>query len=180
MKEPRKIKIEELEKLYPNRISQPKSVCEIPLPPKYLVYILANEGCPIVVGHGRKGRAKVIFDSESDITFSHIKSTIVRLYILFRGDSKFSRFLIQCDSKTDAKNIETNIQKKFGGNTLNVPDDIQNRLFQGLEEHTPNWMVLKMALCSSFGGLSDLKKWRRSGILDDEVWKDVQERLKLK
>lgn len=40
-------------------------------------------------------------------------------------------------------------------------------------------MVLRMALCSSFDGLSDLRLWRREGILQDDVWNDLKDRLAL-
>jgi uncharacterized membrane protein len=41
-------------------------------------------------------------------------------------------------------------------------------------------MALRIALCSSFDGISDLKKWRREGIIDDQTWEIVADKLKLK
>jgi len=40
-------------------------------------------------------------------------------------------------------------------------------------------MVLRMALCSSFDGITDLKRWRRDRILDDQRWEQIAERLQL-
>jgi hypothetical protein len=38
---------------------------------------------------------------------------------------------------------------------------------------------LEIALASSFDGLSDLKTWRRKGILDDCVWQVISKKLQL-
>jgi hypothetical protein len=170
---------EDLESAFQGRVAQPVNVAGIE-PKKFFVYILAINGRAIVVGHGKKNRAEVIFDSAGHITPGHIKALIVRLYTLFgQGSPEFSRFLIRCENKEEAKKTERQIHIKFGGNFLAVPDDIQTRLFDGIEEHSPAWMVLKMAMCSSFDGLSDLKKWRREGILNDDVWRVVEEKLQL-
>jgi hypothetical protein len=40
-------------------------------------------------------------------------------------------------------------------------------------------MLLEIALASSFDGLSDLKTWRRKGILDDCVWQVISKKLQL-
>jgi hypothetical protein len=41
------------------------------------------------------------------------------------------------------------------------------------------YLILEIALLSSFDGLSDLKKWRTNGILNDEIWGEVANRLRL-
>ena len=50
-----------LSKLYPDRWLAPASFEDIHHK-DYMVYILERDGEAIVVGHGRKNRAKVIFD----------------------------------------------------------------------------------------------------------------------
>ena len=69
---------ETLEQHYPGRVLSPKSLAEIPAK-DYLVYVLEHNGRAIVVGHGKKNRARVILDSEEAITPSHLKAIFVRL-----------------------------------------------------------------------------------------------------
>ena len=70
------------------------------LPGVYCVYILTIGNNPVVVGHGKKNRARVIFDNRDTITPGHIKAIIVRLYTLFgSGDANSKRYLIECESK---------------------------------------------------------------------------------
>lgn len=146
---------------------------------QFLVYILTIDGRPVVVGHGRTNRARVIFDSELAITNGHIKAILVRVFTLFSRGSVFSRGIIRCSDKQQAREIEARIHREFGGNSCAVPDNIRLELFFGLEQDAVASMVLNMALCSSFDGIADLKKWRRAGILNDDVWNQVASRLKL-
>ena len=67
------IMIEKIESLYPNRVINPTNLSEIPNN-IYLVYILFFNGNPVVLGHGKKNRAKVIFDNINQITTSHLKA----------------------------------------------------------------------------------------------------------
>ena len=56
-----------LNSLYPNRIQIPMSIKDF-IPNKYYVYILTLDNRPIVVGHGKQNRAKIIFDDIDHIT----------------------------------------------------------------------------------------------------------------
>jgi hypothetical protein len=169
------------EKLEPKirlRLEHPKSVGELPTH-VYLVYILTVNQTPIVVGHGKKNRAKVIFDSIETIT-PHIKALVVRLHILFGGsDAIFERFIIRCKSKEEAKEIEVHVHATCGGNTLALPQNIEAKLLDGITPHSPEWMALRMAVCSSFDGISDLRRWNDRQIFEDKTWKEICAKLKL-
>jgi len=164
--------------LYPNRIQEPNSIKDI-LPNKYYVYILTLDNKPIVVGHGKQNRAKIIFDDIHQITANHLKSLFVRIYRLFSESSQFQQYLIECIDKEEAKLIEAKLHKVIGGNKRDLSDEILEKLYQGFPDNSLENMVLKMALCSSFDGISDIKKWRRENILKDDVWKNIKTRLQL-
>ena len=66
---------ETLNQLYPNRVNIPQNVNDL-VNNIYYVYILTYNNSPIVVGHGEKNRAKVIFDDSDTITQSHYLATI--------------------------------------------------------------------------------------------------------
>jgi len=167
-----------LTNLYPNRIQKPNSIENI-LPNKYYVYILTLDNKPIVVGHGKQNRAKIIFDDTHQITANHLKSLFVRIYRLFSESSQFQQYLIECIDKEEAKLIEANLHKVIGGNKRDLSDEILEKLYHGFPENSLENMVLKMALCSSFDGISDIKKWRRENILKGDVWKNIKTRLQL-
>lgn len=170
---------QQLEALFPGRVEQPSANANLPSG-IYFVYILAIDGKPVIVGHGKRNRAMVIFDSVETTTGSHIKALTVRLYALFGGETAvFSRYLIQCTGKEEARMIESQLQRNLGGNALALPMEIEGKLLDGIEERSAAWMALKMALCSSFDGISDLRKWRREGILGDETWEIISTRLRL-
>ncbi len=143
-----------------------------------MVYVLVYNGNAIVVGHGRKNRASVILDDASRYTSGHIKALFVRLYHLF-GTGNFERFIIECRDKTDAASTEKTLQQQIGGIHRLIPDDIRNRLFEGISPDSVARLVLEIALRSSFDGLSDLKKWRADGLLKDDVWNVVNGKLKI-
>jgi hypothetical protein len=164
-----------LETLYPNRIMEPVTVQDIPRG-AYLVYILTYNDTPIVVGHGKHNRAKVIFDDKNQITSGHIKAIFVRAYRLF-GQGEFKQFLITCHNKDEAKEIEATLHREIGGNSRNLPEDILTSLFKDISTDSTAYMVLRIALSSSFDGLFDLKLWRKDGILRDELWDIVGRRL---
>jgi hypothetical protein len=144
-----------------------------------MVYILLFNGNPIVLGHGKKNRSKVIFDNEQQITSSHLKAFIVRLYNLY-GNGEFNRYIIGCENKEEAQAIESNLHKQIGGNNRNIPAEIRKQLFNDLNPKSPSYLVLEIALRSSFDGLSDLRKWRADGILSNTIWLDISRRLRLK
>lgn len=169
----------QLQRRFPSRIERPADVGDIPSG-VFLVYMLAVDGHPVVIGSGKKNRAQIIFDSKHAITRDHAKAMTVRLYVLFgRDDILFERYLIRCASKEEAKEIEHALHRDFGGNIRNVPEDIYQKLFRGFAEDSLVRMVLQMALCSGFDGISDLKRWRRRGILRDEIWREISDRLML-
>ena len=167
-----------LENLYPNRIKEPDSIKDF-LPNKYYVYILTLDNKPIVVGHGKQNRAKIIFDDINQVTSNHLKSLFVRIYRLFSDNQQFQQYLIQCNSKDEAKLIEANLHKIIGGNKRDLSNEILEKLYQDFSENSLENMILQMALCSSFDGISDIKKWRRESILKGDVWENIKNRLKL-
>jgi hypothetical protein len=166
-----------LQQLFPDRIISPETKNDLSRN-NYMVYILTFNSNPIVVGHGKKNRAKIIFDSENQITTGHLKSIFVRLYNLY-GEGYFERFIINCTDKEEAKEIEKKLHRQIGGNNRNIPENIKSQLLNGLENSSIVRLTLEIALCSSFDGISDLKKWRAEGILNDEIWNDISERLRL-
>lgn len=170
--------IEKLEYLYPDRIIEPSTIHEISRD-KYLVYILTLNDQPVVVGHGKYNRAKIIFDDRDQITSNHVKALFVRIYRLFSDSSHFDQFTIECESKDEAKIIEAHLHTEIGGNKRNLSDKILNQLYDGFDDNSLEKMVLQMALHSSFDGIADIKKWRREGILKDNVWENIKNKLEL-
>jgi hypothetical protein len=168
---------ETLNQLYPNRVNIPQNVNDI-VNNIYYVYVLTYNDSPIVVGHGKKNRAKVIFDDSDTITQSHLKALLVRLYRIF-GDRNFSQFVISCTSKEEAKIIEKNLHINIGGNRNEIDQNLLTRLFDGINIDSRQYIYLKLALLSSFDGLSDLKKWRRNGVISDADWEVISNRLQI-
>jgi len=172
--------LEQLEKFVPDRVERPENMSDLESGIFY-VYILSVDDVPIVVGHGKRNRARVIFDTVTSVTPNHIKAMTVRLHLLFgRDGAAFERYVIRCDSKREAAEIEAAIHGTLGGNKLDVPEALLDRLFRGLDDHPMSQMVLKMALCSSFDGLADLRRWRKKGILEDTVWEPIEDILILR
>lgn len=158
----------------------PKSKEDIPNN-SYVVYVLSCDGRAIVVGKGKKSRASVIFDDLNRTTASHLKSFLVRAYHL-SGKGSFERFLIECKSEKDAKDIERILHHKdsgIGGNENKLPPEIEEKLFDGLDKKSLAGKLLQIAQLSSYSGISDLKRWRRENIIDDETWESLNSRLKL-
>lgn len=166
-----------LQQLFPNRVIIPQSINDIPTN-TYMVYILTHNGSPIVLGQGKKNRSKVIFDDLNQITSSHLKALFVRLYVLF-GGGIFERYIIICEDRSEAKSIENNLHHTIGGNHRNIPIEIRNQLFNGLDPNSITYLLLEIALRSSFDGLSDIRKWRNDRILSDRIWGELSERLQL-
>lgn len=166
-----------LQNLYPKRVLIPIDINHIPKD-GYMVYILAFNKGAIVLGHGQKNRAKVIFDNENQITTGHIKAIIVRLYNLY-GNGIFNRYIIHCQSKKEAKEIESRLHNVIGGNTRNIPIEIRNILFKGIDQNSVTRLLLEIALRSSYDGLSDLKKWRADDLITDIIWAEISKKLRL-
>lgn len=166
-----------LNQLFPGQVFVPNTKENIPNG-VYMVYILAHNNTAIVAGHGKKNRASVIFDDVNTITNNHYKALTVRLYHLF-GNGDFSRFIIECEDKADAKAKESIIHQQIGGNDGIIPNPILNQLFNGIPQGSFANLFLKLALLSSFDGLSDLRKWRNAGLFDNPTWTQVKNRLQL-
>lgn len=106
---------------YPGEIVVPQNVAAIPNN-QYFVYILALNDAAIVVGHGRKNRARVIFDGLGQTTV-HFKAILVRLHHLYAPPgSIFMRYLIKCASKVEATQREHARHALIGGNVPKVPE----------------------------------------------------------
>ena len=146
---------------------------------EYYVYTLLVNKSPIVLGHGRKNRAKVILDDKNNITNGHIKALFVRLYRLYSTKAIFSSFIIKCLDKNEAQSIESKLHSKIGGNSRNIPSQIENALFADLDINSKEYLLLKLAIASSYDGISDLRKWRREKLIDDYTWNKIDERLQL-
>ena len=165
-----------LNQQYPGEIVVPHNVAAIPSN-QYFVYILALNDAAIVVGHGRKNRARVIFDGLGQTTV-HFKAILVRLHHLYAPPGAiFTRYLIKCASKVDATQRERALHALIGGNVPQVPEEIDKKLFDGVDVGSLPWVLLKVAQASSYDGLSDLRKWRSLGIIDDHSWKIINLRL---
>jgi uncharacterized 2Fe-2S/4Fe-4S cluster protein (DUF4445 family) len=145
-----------------------------------LVYILFWGDQALVVGEGKANRARVITDDQKSITPNHKKAIKVRLYRLYGETSTpFSAFIIPCESKLEAQRVEKDLHGLIGGNDSAVDSKILDQLFDNLKEDSLVSILLKQALCSAFDGISDLKKWRREKIINDDAWTEVCNRLKL-
>ena len=168
-----------LNNLFPNRFLTPASVKEIP-DNGYLVYILERDDHALIVGHGRKNRAKVIFDDLERTTSGHIKAIFVRLHHLHASkETRFSRYIITCDDKKHAQEVESQLHAVIQGNHREVPAAIEAALFGGLPDTSIAKMLLKIAIASAFDGLYDLKSWRKKGIIDEQTWQVVSAKLQL-
>ncbi len=148
----------------------------------YMVYILTfddgnGSAGPIVVGHGRYNRVRIIFDEEERVTTNHFKAFLVRAYKLF-GKGTYRRYIIECDSKAEAQEIETYLHGRIGGNEKFLPNNIKTALFKDSFDPLV-LMVLKMAWHSSYDGLSDLRSWKAKNVIDKE-WSAIAAHLKLK
>jgi hypothetical protein len=134
----------------------------------------------LVAGEGQETRARVITDGLEINPPAHIKAMKVRLYLLYgSNDRGFRAFIIKCNSKVEARRIEKEVHVTIGGNNSEIGPEILNQLFDPLEDGSLASIFLRQALCSSYDGISDLKKWRREGIIADDVWQVICESLKL-
>jgi hypothetical protein len=169
-----------LRNLFSDRLLIPASVKEIP-DNGYLVYILERDDHALVVGHGRKNRAKVIFDDLDRTTGGHIKAIFVRLHHLdATEETRFGHYVIICDDKKHAQAVEGQLHAVIQGNHREIPESIEAALFGDLPDSSIAKMLLKIAIASSFDGLYDLKSWRKKRIIDDSTWKIVSGKLRLK
>ena len=161
------------------QLIQPQQLSDIPRN-HYMVYALIRNGQPIVVGHGQYNRARVILDSPTLITRPHIKALFVRLYHLFgEPNDHYERFLLVCRHKQEALALESALHSQFGGNSRQLPAQIEAALFAGFDRYSVPWMLLNMALLSSYDGLSDLANWQRKDLISARDWALISARLQL-
>lgn len=160
------------------QILQPEKLEDIPSG-EYMVYLLYFNRNAIIIGQGRRNRARVILDNLNVRTKGHIKALFVRLYCMYGGDGAFLRFIIPCNNQVEAKKMERKLQAKFGGNNRLIPEEIRNGLFDGLEPESHIRMLLEIAINSDFDGLNDVVKWKTKGIISNEIWADISNRLGL-
>lgn len=146
------------------------------LPDGYMVYILTFNDNAIVVGKGKKNRAIVIFP---ETNVAHYKSLLVRLYWIYHNEEKdvFVRYIIPCQDDKQAREIEKHLHNNIGGTGTALPEFIEQNLFENLNNEAK--LILKLALVSSYDGLSDLKKWHKERLLSDEIWNQLCQKLRL-
>ncbi|TVR38751.1 MAG: hypothetical protein EA392_08670 [Cryomorphaceae bacterium] len=163
-------------------VYEPNSIVEIDAE-CYVVYVLAHNNEPLLVGQGKRNRAKIIFDDLDAGTTSHFKALKVRLYHLYHNEifpqSYFQRVIVKCKDREESKQIEKLLHREMGGNNNDVPCEIKTKLLDGLSPDSVPFLLLEIALISSFGGISDIIKWRKKGLLKDEVWTELSTRLRL-
>jgi len=157
----------ELPTNYADQLIQVETPDQIPVN-QYMVYIFGMNGTAVVVGHGQKNRAKVILDNQDCLTPNHIKSLHVRCCVI-HGQGPFEKLIIPCDSKASARQTELEIQALLGGNVLQLPTQVEEKLFEDIEPGSMTDMVLRMAMASSFSAIADLLKWARLGLLNTQV-----------
>ena len=161
---------------FPGDVILPQNMEAIPKD-VYTVYILALNGNAIVVGHGRRDRARVIFDGLGQTTV-HFKALLVRIYHLYSPvGANFQRFLVSCANKQEALVRERRLHALIGGNNPQIPLELSQALFQGLAVGSVPWVLLKAAQASSYDGLTDLRKWRDLGIIKDADWAIITGKL---
>tara|TARA_B110001469_G_scaffold126862_1_gene145716 strand:+ start:132 stop:659 length:528 start_codon:yes stop_codon:yes gene_type:complete len=148
---------------------------------QYIVYALKADNNYIVLGHGKKNRAKVIFDDINTITYSHLKSFKVRLYHLFTK-SKYERLIILCEDKKSAQKIEKELHSDTryeGSNTNELVIDFTIALSKIWKDFPQVKLLLKIALNSSHSGLNDLRKWYVKGLIDPKDAGQIKKMLEL-
>jgi hypothetical protein len=161
--------------IYAGKLKQVNTPDDIPVN-KYMVYIFGMNGRAIVVGHGKKNRAKVICDDRDRLTATHIKSLFVRCCSIY-GKGPFEKFIIPCDDKKSALKAERDIQDLIGGNVLRLPIKVEKQLFEGIKPGSMTDLVLRMAMASSFSGIADLLKWAHLGLLTADVKNIISQKL---
>ena len=141
----------------------------------YYVYILLYDQQAIIAGHGKKNRASILFDKPKA---PHVKSFLSRVFVVY-GDKPFSRFLIPCQTKKEAQEIETIIHREIGGNVNQIPKEIEEKLYANITKGSSEEKLLRQAQISFYSGIDDLKRWRKAGIITDTEWGPIQLALKL-
>lgn len=144
-----------------------------------LVYILTYNNAPIIVGVGKKDQASVIFHELNYYPRAHKKAISVRLHLIYGEVKLLKRYIIVCDDQPQANRIEKKIHRDKGGRGLNIPEGIRDQLFRGIPIESNSYILLNIALLSSYDALDDLLKWRKHRFVDDDTWGIISDRLKL-
>ena len=131
----------------------------------------------MIVGHGSKGRAQVVFDDEHWITEAHKKSFHARIYHLYGRSRELLRFVVPCSDKAVARALELKVQGKIGGNQNALHPEVERELYRGLAPDSDARRLLRMAHLSAFSAIRDLYLWRREGLILDPEWEEISERL---
>ncbi|MDP3830122.1 MAG: hypothetical protein Q8Q47_02555, partial [Ignavibacteriaceae bacterium] len=97
-----------------NELIIPQLVDNIPINTS-LVYILTYKNVPIIVGEGKKKRARVIFHNKDYYPEAHMKSITARLHIIYGNPEFLRRYIIVCNSREEAKVIQNKIHRERGG-----------------------------------------------------------------
>lgn len=166
-----------LKQQFEHRIVAIDNLHEIP-DNTYMVYLLLFNGKSIVLGHGRKNRARVVCDNLTQITPNHIKAIFVRLYHLY-GNGTLEKYIIPTKDKIEAQEIEKLLHNEIGGNTREITQEIRAKLFEDIIPGSNVKLLIEIALRSSFDGISDLKSWRKAGLILDDEWTTISNKLKL-
>ena len=85
------------------------------------------------------------------------------------GQGPFEKMIIPCDSKASARQTELEIQALLGGNVLQLPHQVEEKLFEDIGPGSMTDLVLRMAMASSFSAIADILKWARLGLLAQDV-----------
>lgn len=155
-----------------NNIFSPLKLKDIPNN-IYMVYIFIWNNTPLVVGMGKKNRAKVILNPN----IIHYKATIIRLYLKYERDGNFERYIIPCSSKKEALTIEKDLHNIIGGEGIIFTDNIKKNINSGNDIQN---MIINMALCSSYDATTDLLRWRKNKLINDDIWNNIKNILNIK
>jgi hypothetical protein len=93
------------------------------------------------------------------------------------GQGPFEKMIIPRDSKASARQTELEIQALLGGNVLQLPPQVEKKLFEDIEPGSMTDTVLRMAMASSFSAIADLLKWARLGLLTQDVMDVLSRKL---
>jgi hypothetical protein len=150
----------------------------------YYVYILACNARTIATGHGKRNRAKVIFDPKEGKTTCHKKSIFIRACNVLNTNG-LKRYFVKCKSKEEAEEIEKNLHKVIKGNESNI--EVYREKFFPLAKGNPLGkskdineiadVVTAMAFHSGYDGINDLRKWRTEKLISEEVCMIIEKKL---
>jgi hypothetical protein len=163
--------LQDLEEAYQHELHVVQDGERSALPPKgRYVYLLSCNGKLVVAGHGDKNRARVVLDAAGGrATVGHVKGLFVRLVRKYRPDHQFLGLWMGPMSPEEAKRVEKDVHKRFGGNSLSLPEDVKLALETELKAVSESGALLvRLATLSFYSGLSDLRRWTQAGLVRHE------------